>query len=244
VLLNEFTYKPKLSEQQFFKTGFTEWKCLFICDVAQLLKKWDKELKRGKGYRQDTGTATSSVVAVRSLGSDRREEMAQSLAFEHRSDIPVPQEKPVDLYRQEDESLLEMASDRLIFRVSTNGHCREQRTPSPTFGEFSIHASPISKAGTYDPSQYVSRSPAKEKTPNRYTPTFTQIYNDHQNQTPPYQPSPQFEQEQYNDRSSYPQPSNLQIQILESHERMRELEIELRTSKQEQQELRFVMVIY
>ena len=46
-LRDEFSYKPKITKEQFFAKGFAERKCLFICDVIRLCKNLHQDLERG-----------------------------------------------------------------------------------------------------------------------------------------------------------------------------------------------------
>ncbi len=45
-LRDEFSYKPRISKEQFFVKGFAEQKCLFICDVLRLCKRLHQDLER------------------------------------------------------------------------------------------------------------------------------------------------------------------------------------------------------
>ncbi len=45
-LRDEFTYKPKITREQFFAKGFAERKCLFVCDVIRLCKTLHHNLTR------------------------------------------------------------------------------------------------------------------------------------------------------------------------------------------------------
>ncbi|KAJ3302441.1 hypothetical protein HDV03_004985 [Kappamyces sp. JEL0829] len=45
-LRDEFTYKPKITKEQFFAKGFAERKCLFLCDVIRLCKTLHNDLAR------------------------------------------------------------------------------------------------------------------------------------------------------------------------------------------------------
>jgi hypothetical protein len=213
--------------------GFTEWKCLFVCDVIGFMKDMDKENKRTqkwKSQRFDTQTVTSSVAAVPSIVSERRDDAFQyhpdAILIDEPPAVPVPQEKPVDMYPQElDESLLELASDRMEFRRSAQPNSfpsERQRTPSPdrSFTKpFSIQASPISKK-VYNPQQYVQ---VERQSPNRSS------FHSTPQATPTYAP---------------PTPSNMQIQVLELCERMKDLETELHNSRRDHVELRAVYLIY
>jgi hypothetical protein len=217
--------------------GFTEWKCLFVCDVIGFMKDMDKELKRTqkwKSQRFDTQTVTSSVAAVQSIVSERRDDAFQyhpdAILIDEPPAVPVPQEKPVDMYPQEmDESLLELASDRIEFRLSSQANnafpSERQRTPSPdrSFAKpFSIQASPISKK-VYNPQQYVQ---VERISPNRSS------FHSTPQGTPTYAPS------------TKQNPSNMQIQVLELCERMKDLETELHNSRRDHVELRAVNLIY
>jgi Centrosomal spindle body, CEP44 len=77
-LRDEFSYKPKITKEQFFAKGFAERKCLMIMDVIKFCKTLHKDLSRNF-----KSSAASSVAGKRTPLKDQpqqQQDLRQSLS--------------------------------------------------------------------------------------------------------------------------------------------------------------------
>ncbi|KAI8815789.1 Centrosomal spindle body, CEP44-domain-containing protein [Fimicolochytrium jonesii] len=60
MLRDEFDYRPQITRDQFFSTGFAERKLIFISDLIRMVEQKTRDLKRDGGGRNLTGTTGRS----------------------------------------------------------------------------------------------------------------------------------------------------------------------------------------
>lgn len=67
-LMNEFSYKPKITKEQFFLKGFAERKCLLIMDVIHKMKQLYADLLRqSKSHASNTDMSAKKTISQAAL---------------------------------------------------------------------------------------------------------------------------------------------------------------------------------
>jgi hypothetical protein len=70
LLLQEFTYKPQLTRNQFFNMGYAERKLIFVFDIIQLIKQLHKNLNREIGKKE--------IVSKKPNHNEKKDRMVQA----------------------------------------------------------------------------------------------------------------------------------------------------------------------